>query len=283
MKTLCLRGGVGLRRASVPGSDICGMESLCGQHICAENWAIIIMKVWGITDRGNVRKQNQDVFYHWTDGKNAFVIVCDGMGGALSGNIASAMAAQRFAEVAGTAQGGPQERMRLALEEANHAVWERSLNDANCRGMGTTLVCAFAREADAVVLNVGDSRCYHITQDSIHQVSRDHSLVEELVEMGQITREEARTHPHKNIITRAIGTNTSVQGDFFIEPLQPGDLLLLCSDGLSNEVSNEEMLQICQSTAPDERCNALLARAKAAGAHDNVTIVILESAPAQTM
>lgn len=241
------------------------------------------MKVWGITDRGNVRKQNQDVFYHWADDKNAFALVCDGMGGALSGNIASAMAAQRFAQVASTAPGNPQERMNLALQEANHAVRERSLRDVNCRGMGTTLVCAFAKEDAAIVLNVGDSRCYHITAEGIRQVSRDHSLVEELVELGHITREEARTHPHKNIITRAIGTDVKVEGDFFMEQLQAGDLLLLCSDGLSNEVTNEEIFRICRSTAPDERCNALLERAKAAGAHDNVTIVILESAPSQTM
>lgn len=234
------------------------------------------MKVWGITDRGNVRKQNQDVFYHWTDGSSAFVLVCDGMGGALSGNVASAMAAQRFAEVAGTAEGTVAERMTLALEEANRAVRQRSQTDADCRGMGTTLVCAFATGAQAVVLNVGDSRCYQISADSIRQVTRDHSLVEELVAMGHITPEEARFHPHKNIITRAIGTDANVQGDFFEVDLLSGETLLLCSDGLSNELTDEEMLRIFWENPAEARCQALLDAAKEAGAHDNVTVALLE-------
>lgn len=234
------------------------------------------MKVWGITDRGNVRKQNQDVFYHWTDGSSAFVLVCDGMGGALSGNVASAMAAQRFAEVAGTAEGTVAERMTLALEEANRAVRQRSQTDVDCRGMGTTLVCAFATGAQAVVLNVGDSRCYQISADSIRQVTRDHSLVEELVAMGHITPEEARFHPHKNIITRAIGTDANVQGDFFEVDLLSGETLLLCSDGLSNELTDEEMLRIFWENPAEARCQALLDAAKEAGAHDNVTVALLE-------
>lgn len=241
------------------------------------------MKIWGMTDRGNVRRQNQDVFYHWTDGTTAFGVVCDGMGGALSGNVASALAAQRFAEMVSSQDGEPEGRMRAGLAAANTAVRERSLSDPACRGMGTTLVAAFARDDLAYVLNVGDSRCYHLTAEGITQITRDHSLVEELVQMGHITKEEAREHPHKNIITRALGTEANVEGDIFEVKLLPGDLLLLCSDGLSNEVTDEQMFQICRTAPPELRCLTLLEMAKAAGAHDNVTIVMLEAAQEQTL
>lgn len=240
------------------------------------------MKVWGITDRGNVRKQNQDVFYHWGDDTNALALVCDGMGGALSGNVASAMAAQKFVEILSSTTGTVEERMNTALQAANTAVRTRSKQDPHCRGMGTTLVAAFAKQGEAYVVNVGDSRCYHIGADGIRQVTRDHSLVEKMVELGHITREEARNHPHKNIITRALGTEDTVTGDFYEERLAPGDLLLLCSDGLSNEVPEELLLEICRAVPADERCAALLEKAKAAGAHDNVTVVILEADPDQT-
>lgn len=240
------------------------------------------MKVWGITDRGNVRKQNQDVFYHWADDTNALALVCDGMGGARSGNVASAMAAQCFVEVLSSEAGAVQERMRTALEAANAAVRGRSKRDPDCHGMGTTLVAAFAKPGEAVVLNVGDSRCYHISAEGICQVTRDHSLVEQLVETGHLTREEARHHPHKNIITRALGTEEHVTGDFYQVHLAPGELLLLCSDGLSNEVPEETMLEICRSVPAEKRCAALLEQAKAAGAHDNVTVVLLEMDPDET-
>lgn len=224
-----------------------------------------------------MRKQNQDAFYQWSNGTIGCALVCDGMGGALSGNIASAMAAQRFAEVISAAKGAPEQRMVQAVEEANTAVYNRSRQGSDCRGMGTTLVAAMTSEREAHIINVGDSRCYHISGEQIWQVTRDHSLVEELVELGRITPEEAREHPNRNIITRALGTEATVQGDLYREKLRPGDRLLLCSDGLSNEVTSQEMLGLMKEGTPKECCGRLLELALERGAPDNVTAVIVEA------
>lgn len=234
------------------------------------------MNIAGITDRGRVRRENQDAFYTWKGEGCAFGLVCDGMGGAQAGNVASAIAAQRFAQVVSTMPGAPEGRMKRALELANAAVYQRSRADWSCRGMGTTLVAAFAREDLAVILNVGDSRCYHITSQGIRQVSRDHSLVEELVQMGRLTPEEARTHPNRNIITRALGTEHEVRGDVFEVQLSPGERLLLCSDGLSNEVNDQELCSLMEESL-EESCRALLQMALDRGAPDNVTVVLLEA------
>jgi protein phosphatase len=198
------------------------------------------------------------------------------MGGARAGNVASAVAAQRFAQVLSAMPGAPQRRLSRALELANTAVFQRSRADESCRGMGTTLVAAFAKEQQAHILNVGDSRCYHIHADSILQISQDHSLVEELVQMGRITPEEARLHPNRNIITRALGTEHKVQGDLYEVALSPGDRLLLCSDGLSNEVQEREMLSL-MAPSLEESCKVLLELALDRGAPDNVTVVLLEA------
>ncbi|MCD7838351.1 MAG: protein phosphatase 2C domain-containing protein, partial [Clostridiales bacterium] len=166
------------------------------------------MDIWGITDRGKVRRQNQDAFYKWTNGTLACAVVCDGMGGARSGNIASAMAAQCFAQALSAGSGSPEERLTQAAELANDAVYHRAQQDMNCRGMGTTLVAAFARGQEAHILNIGDSRCYHLSGGQIWQVTRDHSLVAEWVAMGQLTEEEAQNHPPRTLITRALGTDS---------------------------------------------------------------------------
>ncbi len=234
------------------------------------------MKITGITDRGRVRRENQDAFYTWQGDGAALGVVCDGMGGAQAGNVASAIAAQRFVEVLSDMPGQPPQRLKRALELANTAVFQRSRSDPSCRGMGTTLVAAFAKEDVAHILNVGDSRCYHLSAGSVRQVSRDHSLVEELVALGRITPEQARVHPNRNIITRALGTEHQIQGDLFVVELHPGDRLLLCSDGLSNEVEDRELLSLMAPTL-EESCQSLLALALERGAPDNVTVVLLEA------
>ncbi|MCD7821654.1 MAG: Stp1/IreP family PP2C-type Ser/Thr phosphatase [Clostridiales bacterium] len=233
------------------------------------------MDIWGITDRGKVRRQNQDAFYQWTNGTMALAVVCDGMGGARSGNVASALAAQYFVQVLSTGKGSPEDRMTQAAAVANSAVYRRAQQDINCRGMGTTLVAAFARGPEAYILNIGDSRCYHLSGDRIWQVTRDHSLVAEWVAAGQLTEEEARNHPNRNIITRALGTEEQVAGDLYRETLEPGDRLLLCSDGLSNEVTDEELARLAGGGILRDCCDRLLERALERGAPDNVTAVIL--------
>jgi protein phosphatase len=235
------------------------------------------MNIWGITDPGKVRKQNQDSFYQWNDDTYGCVVVCDGMGGAKAGNVASALAGQHFAEVVSQA-GEPDARLTKALAAANEAVYTRGKIDATCLGMGTTLVAALVKGQEAHIINVGDSRCYHVSQGTIRKVTRDHSWVETLVELGQLTPEEARTHPNRNIITRALGTEAKVEGDLYLETILPGDQLLFCSDGLSNEVRPEEMLEILQTSTPVASCDALLRLALERGAPDNVTVVVLATA-----
>lgn len=235
------------------------------------------MNIFGMTDQGMVRKQNQDSFFHWTDGEMGFAVVCDGMGGALSGNIASAMAAQRFAEVVGVLEAGPEERLTVGAEKANAAVYQRAQQDMNCWGMGTTLVAALALDHIAYVINIGDSRCYLLSKEEIRQVTRDHSLVAELVAMGRITEEEARIHPNRNIITRALGTDQKVQADLYEVALEPGDQLLFCSDGLSNEMLPEEMETLAAEGTLEERCQKLIQLALDRGAPDNVTVVLMEA------
>ena len=235
------------------------------------------MQVWGVTDRGAVRQQNQDAYAAKVleDGR-VVALVCDGMGGARAGNVASTLAVERFMEefLRPGQDGSDEERMGHAASAANQAVYDRSVHDADCAGMGTTLVAVLAGEQGAVVLNEGDSRCYHINRDGIILVTRDHSLVEDLVERGELTREQARTHPHKNLITRALGAEPDLMADCFHQTLAEGDCLLLCSDGLSNVVNEQEMLyEVIHGGGDEECCRRLLDIALSRGAPDNVTAV----------
>ena len=235
------------------------------------------MEAWGLTHRGAVRQQNQDAFAirNLPDGR-VIALVCDGMGGARAGNIASAMAVKLFTEEFLRTSGREEERMRKAAALANREVFQRSLRDEDCAGMGTTLVAALAGEGGAVILNEGDSRAYHINQEGIVLVTRDHSLVADLVERGELTREEARRHPNKNLITRALGADPDLMADCFRQPLSPGDYLLLCSDGLSNVVEEQEMLyEVIHGEGDESCCQRLLEIALSRGAPDNVTAVLI--------
>ena len=239
------------------------------------------MNVWGITDRGKIREQNQDAFAHQVlpDGRvNA--LVCDGMGGARAGNIASSMAVDVFMEAfLEDGEDSPDlEHMERAAALANRQVFRRAVEDENCVGMGTTLVAALAGEEEALILNEGDSRAYHISEESgISQVTRDHSLVEDLVERGELTRDQARVHPHKNLITRALGAEPDLKADSFRRELTEGDFLLLCSDGLSNVVSEQEILyEVVHGGEACTCCRRLLDIALHRGAPDNVTAVLIQ-------
>ena len=235
------------------------------------------MEAWGLTHRGAVRQQNQDAFAirNLPEGR-VIALVCDGMGGARAGNIASAMAVKLFTEEFLRTSGREEERMRKAAALANREVFQRSLRDEDCAGMGTTLVAALAGEGGAVILNEGDSRAYHINQEGIVLVTRDHSLVADLVERGELTREEARRHPNKNLITRALGADPDLMADCFRQPMAPGDYLLLCSDGLSNVVEEQEMLyEVIHGEGDESCCQRLLDIALSRGAPDNVTAVLI--------
>ncbi|HIS52818.1 MAG TPA: Stp1/IreP family PP2C-type Ser/Thr phosphatase [Candidatus Onthomonas avicola] len=234
------------------------------------------IRAWNITDVGCVRRQNEDACYTQTGPELALGIVCDGMGGANAGEVASQLAIEAFSRVVQTGGAPPEELMRRGLEQANREVYCYGWEHPDCRGMGTTLAAAMVLEDMAYLLNVGDSRVYVLCGQNIRQITRDHSLVEELVQAGQITREEARTHPRKNIITRALGTERHVTGDLYLHHIIPGELLLLCSDGLCNELTDEEMLDLIRKGPLEGGCQRLLEAALLRGAHDNVTAVLMQ-------
>ena len=210
------------------------------------------MEYFGITDKGRVRPTNQDIYRLEVrpEKESAFVLVCDGMGGANAGNVASRFAADSFlADAAGALDSAPDEIMRHktmlhALEKANDTVFGLAGRQPEFRGMGTTLVGAFVQGREASILNVGDSRAYLFDGETLRQVSEDHSYVEEMRRLGRISAEDARTHPQKNLITRAVGVDATVDGDLFEVELRDTDTLLLCSDGLTGMVEDEKIAEV---------------------------------------
>ena len=207
------------------------------------------MQCWGLTDQGCVRKQNQDTYHiEQLDRNSVLCVVCDGMGGAKSGNIASSLAVDVFVEevrrtwVPTMDQDKINQMLEGAVKLANFTVFDQAMQFEEFDGMGTTLVAALVRSRHATIINVGDSRAYKVGRDGIRQVSRDHSLVQLMVDRGELSPEMARTYPGKNFITRAIGTEPIVESDLFCLEVGKGDYLLLCSDGLSNMMDDQEIL-----------------------------------------
>ena len=241
-----------------------------------------MIHAWGITDKGAVRQQNQDGFYLDVPSDHLAVgVVCDGMGGAKAGNIASLLAVETFVEtLQSLPEGSPEDPSALliqAAEQANGVVFHRANADADCRGMGTTMVAALVVDHTAHLLNIGDSRAYHISNGGIEKITRDHSLVEDMVARGQITRDEARNHPQKNLITRALGSEAHIRADLYQKTLAEGDYLLLCSDGLSNLLTDQELLfEVLHGGPAEECCQRMLDVVMSRGAPDNVTAVLFE-------
>ena len=240
------------------------------------------MHTWGITHRGVVREENQDAFAVQSLSEHeALAVVCDGMGGARAGNVASTLTVEIFLNefFQGLEAGelSPAQVLEGAAAQANEVVYHRSRTDAECFGMGTTIVAAFLRDDQATVLDEGDSRAYYITTDGITRITRDHSLVEDMVLRGDLTPDQARSHPHKNLITRALGADARLQADLFEQPVRQGDYLLLCSDGLSNTVTDQEMLYEVLHGGPESSCcQRLLDIAVNRGAPDNVTVALIQ-------
>ncbi|MCD8376532.1 MAG: Stp1/IreP family PP2C-type Ser/Thr phosphatase [Oscillospiraceae bacterium] len=242
------------------------------------------MNLWAITDVGLARSQNQDAYCaQLLSQERALLAVCDGMGGARAGNVASRLAIDAFSAAVMEALAASDEPEALrrglldAADAANAAVCRRAAQDPDCAGMGTTLVAALVDAPDCYVLNVGDSRAYRVSNEGIRQITRDHSLVGDLVARGEITAEQARTHPQKNLITRALGAEKRTQADLFCETCEPGEFILLCSDGLSNLLSDQELLyEVLHGGPPEDCCGRLLNTALSRGAPDNVTAVLLQ-------
>ena len=241
------------------------------------------MNQWGLTDRGNVRAQNQDYFTIVRfSPEHALAVVCDGMGGAKSGNVPSRLATDVFIrEVKRTWNASLDDdalrRMLVdAVELANRAVYEHAQLSEDFSGMGTTLVAAFVKTDLAIAVNVGDSRAYLLREQGVTRITEDHSVVQLMVRRGEITEEEARTYPGKNLITRAVGTEPRVSCDVFTLRVAPGDAILLCSDGLSNLLTDQELLfEVVHAVHKEQCCQHLIEIAKDRGAPDNITAVLM--------
>lgn len=241
------------------------------------------MQYWGISDPGCVRPQNQDTYQIEVLDKNTLLcVVCDGMGGAKSGNVASSLAIDVFVqEIRRSWKPGMDQRwidkmLEGAVKLANFTVFDQAKQFEEFAGMGTTLVGALICGKQVTVVNVGDSRAYHVNRGGIRQLTTDHSLVQMMVSRGELTPEMARTYPGKNFITRAIGTEALVLSDIFHLDAEAGDCLLLCTDGLSNMMDDQEILfEVVHGVNKEHCCQRLLDIAKNRGAPDNVTSLLI--------
>ena len=242
--------------------------------------AVVNYTAAAITDRGRKRPSNEDAFgYSVEDGVFA---VCDGMGGAAAGEIASSLAVDEVLRLfsgrsAGLAAPMPQ-LAADAIAAANEAIHSRAQRNYRLSGMGTTLVVLVVEENHVWVLNVGDSRCYRLRNHSLEQLTLDHSLVEEQVRLGRMTPSEALRSPLRNVITRALGTQCHVTPDIFELQADPGDLFLLCSDGLTRELADSAIEALVDSDCSlDDLCANLVKAANKAGGHDNITCLVVRA------
>jgi serine/threonine protein phosphatase PrpC len=228
----------------------------------------------GVTDTGRRRLRNEDAFIC----EPPLFAVADGMGGARAGEIAAGLAAAALEEAGSETRGA--EGIAALIVEANRRIWERSVADPKTAGMGTTVTAALV-DADAgtvAIGHVGDSRAYLLRGGSLEQLTTDHSLVAELVESGMLTPEEAERHPQRSAITRALGTEPTVEVDGFTIDAEPGDLFLICSDGLSSMLADGDMAAAIERSSgdPARAGEALVAAANERGGEDNVTVVLFE-------
>lgn len=233
-----------------------------------------------VTDRGRKRPSNEDAFGYSSE--HGLYVVCDGMGGAAAGEIASSLAVDEMLRIIETRTPTDGEALPQVIEQAigvaNQSIYTRSLRNYRLKGMGTTIVALAVDEDRVWVLNVGDSRCYRQRDGELEQLTLDHSLVEEQVRAGRMTRAEAIRSPLKNVITRALGTQGKVTVDVFDFEVQPGDLFLLCTDGLTRELADteiESLLKLDESL--EDRCTHLVDAANKAGGHDNITCILVEA------
>jgi protein phosphatase len=228
----------------------------------------------GLSDTGRKRRQNEDAYVC----EPPLFAIADGMGGAQAGEVASGLAAAAFEEGAAAIHG--EDGVATLVRAANARIFERAVHDPTVAGMGTTATVAVVDESAGTMTlaHVGDSRAYRYRGGALEQLTTDHSLVGELVRSGRLTEDEAAVHPHRSVITRALGTDADVEVDTLTVEVVPGDLVLLCSDGLSAMVRDEEIARVLEATgaAPREAGEALIAAANAAGGEDNVTVVLFE-------
>ena len=239
------------------------------------------MKIYSLTDSGMVRNSNQDAFFAGELIPDAaFAVVCDGMGGANAGNVASQTAVKVISEYIIRSYRPKMDSFEIekmlknAIVSANIDVYDMAVKDASLNGMGTTVVAALVHNGEAVIAHVGDSRAYLVSDDLI-QLTRDHSVVQSLIESGKITPEAAKIHPRKNVITRALGAEQNIVADITQLTLEEGQTLMLCTDGLSSYTESEQIMQIFkysdEASVPEELVNLAIK----GGGGDNITVVTM--------
>lgn len=241
------------------------------------------MKVIGNSDIGKFRETNEDAFrFGKYDDGSIWAVVCDGMGGVSGGRLASSIAADMVSRKIEKSYnrsmtGVSVENMLLsAITTANVTVFDRSTVDNGLKGMGTTIVACVVKGSTACIAHVGDSRAYIISCGNIRQITKDHSLVQEMLDKGQITKEQFDNHPNKNIITRVLGVDEEIEIDFDYIDVSNGDLIILCSDGLSGFVDSKRILEISKNCKFETLCDKLIDTANENGGRDNITVVAVE-------
>lgn len=238
------------------------------------------MDTFSITDTGRLRNSNQDCLFCEENAVGKFpnlFLVADGMGGHKAGDLASRLCIDEIVKQIRDSQARtPVSAFEQAISVANACVYERSMEDFELAGMGTTIVGAMIENKTAYIVNIGDSRLYRL-HDKLEQITVDHSLVEEMVQSGEIQKEEMRTHPNKNIITRALGTGNLVRPDCFEVKVEEGDVLLLCSDGLTNMVDDYDIEEIVKRHKEDMKLAGenLVRQANEAGGKDNISVILV--------
>jgi serine/threonine protein phosphatase PrpC len=233
----------------------------------------------GRTDPGRKRRRNEDAYVL----EPPLFVVADGMGGAQAGEVASRLAAAAFREYHEADALEPEARVRAIVQEANRRIYERAREDAEASGMGTTITAALVEPASVTIGHVGDSRAYRLHEGKLEQLTQDHSLVADLIRSGRLTPEEAEAHPQRSVITRALGTDAEVDVDTLTVEASPGDVFLLCSDGLTTMVPDEEIYEIVRRAKDlESAAKALVKAANRGGGEDNVTVVLFSVAPEET-
>jgi PPM family protein phosphatase len=222
------------------------------------------------SDTGRQRRENEDSAF----AASPLFVVADGMGGAQAGEVASRIAIEAFQNGL-DGDGSPEERLAERVRSANRQIHDRSRTEAGREGMGTTLTAAYVDDSQLAIAHVGDSRAYLFRDGALSRLTQDHSLVDELVRRGKLTEEQAAEHPQRSIITRALGPEPDVEVDTFTYPVKAGDVLLLCSDGLTSMISEQDVARVLGSTEDlDEAGRALIQEANDAGGRDNITVVL---------
>ena len=242
------------------------------------------MKIYSQSDIGLVRNNNQDFLDSGNISENCvFAIVCDGMGGANGGGTASHITVDFITEnlekfKVETMQENEIKDLLIRLsQEANKKVFEMSRKDESLNGMGTTIIFSIISSNVVHLVHAGDSRAYMISEEKIIQITRDHSIVQELVESGEITTEQAKNHPKKNVITRALGVNFDLKLDYYKHVFKENDALLICTDGLTNYLDGNELLKIINDVGDEKSVESFISEAKKRGGSDNITVVLIRN------